>query len=142
MESKKTVIVVGRGVLALQVLRIVGSGEDTSCILANHVGIKDIGFWSRYVKKHVKIPRPDIDLAAFAKSLGELAQGKPQVTFIPVGEETLFLSKISNQILKACALQQVRILTSPNNILATLYDNYQFQKCVARIVLDESEIII
>lgn len=139
MESNNNhVIVVGRGVLALQVVRIIGSDATTSCILANHVGMRDCGSMSRHVKSYVKIPRPDIDLDGFTDALCELAQGKPNVVLIPVGEETLFLSKVSDKILQACAPQPIRILTSSYATLTALNDNYQFQKCMVRIFLDES----
>ena len=139
MESNNNhVIVVGRGVLALQVVRIIGSDATTSCILANDVGIRDIGSMSRYVKRHVQIPRPEIDLPGFTNALCELAQGKPNVVFIPVGDETLFLSKVSGKILRACAPQPIRILTSSYDTLSILIDKYQFQKCMDRIIFDKS----
>jgi len=140
-KDVQEVLVVGRGVYCLSLLRILGvkshhNNKNVKVTLATTYRM-DIGSFSRHVDKILQIPRPDRDLEGFSNSLCDFVRGaNPNLLIIPVGEETLFLSQIKGRLQQqqqAC----LRIFTnSSHDILTTLNDKYQFQKLMGNIFSD------
>jgi 2-alkyl-3-oxoalkanoate reductase len=131
------VLVLGRGVYALPILRILGTKSqdfDVHVTFGTSVGFADIGSCSKFVDSVVKIPRPDHDLEAFTVAVCAFARGKPNLVIVPIAEETIFLSQIAIHIQEACAPNKARILCSSSpEILVELNEKYQFQKHMAKI---------
>jgi len=139
LNNLHEVIVVGRGVYALPLLRILGlptaPNVNVKITFATSVGMRDMGSLSRCIDRCVKIQRPDQDLSGFTSDLCKLSRGKSNLIIIPVAEETLYLSmpKVIHRVQQACAPGSVRILTSSHDLLAILHDKFQFQKAMAKI---------
>lgn len=140
------VLVVGRGVYALPLLRILKASSaqnddsKTNVTFATSVGWRDFGSVSRYVDETVHIPRADQDLEGFTNALCGIVQKKKNLIIIPVVEETLFLTlpKVVNRLNEACASEnKPRIVTSSYQQLMELNDKFQFQKRMAKIFSEE-----
>jgi 2-alkyl-3-oxoalkanoate reductase len=146
MDQHKEVLVIGRGVYALPLLRILGTASDkeesiVKITLATSVGWKDVAAVSGYVNQVLAVPRPDRDLEGFTAAICGFAKGKPNLVILPVGEETLFISlpKVANRIAKASSdpNNPPRILTSSCEKLMALHDKFQFQKLMAKLFGEE-----
>ena len=141
-EHEQEVLVVGRGIYALPMLRILGSNHTNTSgckrvkvTLATSVGWTDVAAVSRCVDHVVQVPRADRDLEGFTTALCDIAITKPNMVVLPVGEETLFLSlpKVANRIQNAIPKNPPRILTGAYKDMMELNDKFQFQKCMSKV---------
>jgi len=144
MTTSQEVLVVGRGVYALPLLRILGTKTSSNAKIkvtfATSVGWNDFGSVSRYVDQVVPVPRADQDLEGFTDALCDIVRSKQNLIILPVVEETLFLTlpKVVHRIHQACPDNKPRIFTSPYQCLMELNDKFQFQKSMAKVFGDEN----
>ena len=143
LKQQQAVLVVGRGIYALPLLRILGSNHANNnkghtrvkVILATSVGWMDVAAVSRYVDQVVRVPRADRDWEGFTTALCDIATHQPNLVVLPVGEETLFLSlpKVASRIQKANPKHPPRILAGAYEDMMELNDKFQFQKCMGKV---------
>ena len=138
------VLVLGRGVYALPLLRILGAQRSSNSNSNNNtneihvtfgtsVGITDIPSMSNHVDAVLKIPRPDYDLRAFEAAIVEYCRNKSNVVILPVAEESIFLSQVADNIKQKSDCNNPQILVSSPELLMDLNEKFQFQKRVANI---------
>jgi biotin carboxylase len=127
----RTVLVVGRGLYALQLCRL--HDQSGAQVLLATTASLDYARASLAVARSFVLPKPETDLAAFSDALQRIILEHDVDLVVPAAEEALFVSYLEPGFRLAGSLNRpTLVLTSPFSVLERLHDKHEFQQLCVR----------